>query len=557
MSSRRTIILMGILLALVVGYIAKPIWQQAIPSGVQIPVDEPPLAGMNQISGLTVDRDSKGRWTASFDYFYTGGPPGGQLKVGVSRNVSELTEKPSAGQTFVRPPAFAYVPVRRGSHHVSVELQRPHNAEPTTTTQVVVLLVARGETIASQQIAQTIDWPDFQTWALELELAQKTRDQILDQAIGLIDIGDRASLAHAKRLLERLVRQDAQFDAAYIELARVAMKTNWGPEGLHQAEKLLQSALQIRPDNVNAKILLGYVYAHQVRYKPAETMFIDASRTDTKNLWLWANWGELLVMQGKLEMAAEKYREALSRPRSHDQYDRARVEAYSRLIVLLERRKDLDGMEALYKQQAEEFGAGSCSNSEYARFLLQQRGDTAGAIALARQVLNHRCTDIRTRDVLGMALYVDWANTSGPDRSESLNQARVFLPSGSRLMYLLATGERTVGAAKQLVASGESVDQRDNAQVNALAYALQARDYAAASRLLRLGARPDATVTFEDIPVAMLPVLNRDQEGIRLLQRAGVDFSKVRYRGISALEYAKQTGDRRLIDALDPRVRAI
>ena len=44
---------------------------------------------------------------------------------------------------------------------------------------------------------------------------------------------------------------------------------------------------------------------HQVRYKPAETMFIDASRTDTKNLWLWANWGELLVMQGKLEMARE------------------------------------------------------------------------------------------------------------------------------------------------------------------------------------------------------------------------------------------------------------
>jgi ankyrin repeat protein len=124
-------------------------------------------------------------------------------------------------------------------------------------------------------------------------------------------------------------------------------------------------------------------------------------------------------------------------------------------------------------------------------------------------------------------------------------------------MYLLATGERTFGAAKQLIASGESVDQRDNAQINALAYALQARDYEAALRLLRLGARPDATVSFDEIPVAMLPVLTRDPEGIRSLQRAGVDFSKVRYRGISALEYAKQTGDRRLIDALDPRGRAI
>jgi hypothetical protein len=214
-------------------------------------------------------------------------------------------------------------------------------------------------------------------------------------------------------------------------------------------------------------------------------------------------------------------------------------------------------MEALYKQQAEEFGPGSCSNSQYSRFLLQQRGDTARAIALAREVLNQRCTDAATREVLGMALYVDWATATGSDRDESLNQARVFLPAGPRLMYLLATGDRTMAAARQLVAKGESIDQRDNAQFNALAYALQARDYAAASRLLRLGANPHATVSFDLIPVALLPVLIRDVEGVRLLQKGGVDFAKVRHGTFSAMDIAKQMGDRRLVDALDPKARAI
>ena len=39
-------------------------------------------------------------------------------------------------------------------------------------------------------------------------------------------------------------------------------------------------------------------------------------------------------------------------------------------------------MEVLYKQRIGEFGPGSCYNSDYARFKLQVRGDTQGAIIL-------------------------------------------------------------------------------------------------------------------------------------------------------------------------------
>jgi Tfp pilus assembly protein PilF len=75
------------------------------------------------------------------------------------------------------------------------------------------------------------------------------------------------------------------------------MKSNWGPEGLRQAENLLHSALQINPASVNAQVLLGYVYAHQGRSQATETLFKEASRIETKNLWLWTNWGEMYAMQ--------------------------------------------------------------------------------------------------------------------------------------------------------------------------------------------------------------------------------------------------------------------
>jgi Tfp pilus assembly protein PilF len=426
-----------------------------------------------------------------------------------------------------------------------------------TTTHVVARLKSTTGPALRHQVAQVIDWPDAQTWALDREVADKTPEELLKRAIGLIDAEDGHGLQHAKHLLERLVTNDRQFDAAYVELARVAMKSNWGPEGLRQAESLLDSALEIRPDSVNAKILLGYVYVHQGRYKPAEVLFVDASRTPTNNLWLWANWGQLLVMQGKLEPAVQKYREAITRPQTHDTYDRARLDAYRNLLLLLERRNDLDGMEALHQQRVQEFGPGHCYGGAYARFVLHHRGDAAAAITLARRSIEAQCSAQSTRDVLGLAHYAAWAATSDPSRSELLHQARVYFPSSARLLYQLATSDRTLPAAKQLIAAGESIGQQDNQKLNALAYALQDRDLAAARRLLRLGARPDALVGDADMPVALLPVIAADTAGIRLMRQFGVDYSKLRYEGATAIDHARRIGDRQLLEALDPTVRGL
>jgi Tfp pilus assembly protein PilF len=333
------------------------------------------------------------------------------------------------------------------------------------------------------------------------------------------------------------------------------MKTNWGPEGLKHAENLLLSALKIRPDSVNARVLIGYVYTHQGRFKEAEPLFVEAAKAESKNLWLWANWGELLAKQGRDADAISKYREAITRPRTFDTYDRARLDAYRRLIELQTKRGDLDAVEALHQQRTQEF-AGSCLGVEYARFLLLQRGDSVEAITRARQANESQCAGAPAREVLGLAYYTAWAGADSSQRDDLLRQARVYLPSGPRLTYQLATSDRTVGALRRLKANGESIELLDGRRYNALAMALEDGDLAAARRLLKLGANGTAPIGTIEMPVALLPVISEDFEAIRLMQQHGVDYSKLRFQGSTALDHARRTGNRKLLDALDRQANA-
>jgi tetratricopeptide (TPR) repeat protein len=541
---------MGILLVLTVGYLCRAYLfpESSGGSGPPPPPPQlPPLAGKNTISQLGVNQNTAGVWMADFDYFYTSEPPFGTLQI-------ELTTQPDPAKTPAAPERRYTILGRalRGAHHMSVAIDYPGSQARTGQVEVKLRsFVAGNEETASQQIDKIIDWPDFPTWTRERELAQNSPEENLKHAVALIDSDAQPQLSQAKIILERLIGQNPQLDAGYVELARIAMKSNWGPEGVHQAESLLASALHIRPHSADAKILLGYVYAHQARFAQAEALFADAAKSSTRNLWLWANWGEVLGMQGKFDQAIGKYREAIAHPMTHDTYDRARADAYEHLLALLERRKEFDGMEALYKQRIAEFGPGSCYSSGYARFLLQVRGDARAAIDVANGALHQNCDDSEARQILGLAEYVKWANATGPQRTASLNQARIFLPAGPMPLYLLAISDRTTSAAKQLIAAGEQIDQRDNDRLTALAYALQNHDLAAAKRLLALGAHGDAPVGYGDVPVALLPVMEGSIEAVRLMQQFGVDYYKLRYRGATAFDFAKQSGNSALLEVLE------
>ena len=117
-------------------------------------------------------------------------------------------------------------------------------------------------------------------------------------------------------------------------------------------------------------------------------------------------------------------------------------------------------------------------------------------------------------------------------------------------LYMLATSDHTLPAAKQLIASGEPVDQQDNDKQTALAYALQKEDLEAAKRLMQLGARADALVGYERMPVALVPVMEGNVEAVRMMQKAGVDYSKLRFQDMSALDIAKASGNDEIVELL-------
>jgi tetratricopeptide (TPR) repeat protein len=552
MSAKRPVILMAILLALIGAYVASPMLRDhqlatrfdPDPSGARRGT-EPPLAGSNSLSGLVVAQQPDGRWLASFDYFYTGGP-----SAAVVHMYQVVKDGPTKGRTNW---SVSTATALRGAHRYTAYVNNPNPNEMYTTIQVVAQMTT-GHQVTKVVVDQRIQWPDPVVVEVDKALAAGTPEAVVERAVQLIDVGRRDDLAKARTLLQTLVDKSPRTDAAYVELGRVAMKSNWSPSGLREGEALIGSALQINPTSANAKVLLGYVYAHQGRHKDAEKLFAEAAETNPPNLWLWANWGEVLAMQGKRDAAIAKYREATARPPTKNTYDRARHDAYDKLMLLLDAKGDFSGMESLLKQRADEYPGSECFSVDYARFIMLQRADAEAALAVLRDSPSPHCDGPTTRLTQGLARYITWSRIpDGPARVEALLQARAFQPVGPDLFYALASSEAGSAVAQQLVATGEKLAVQDNRQMDALAYSLSKSDTRTTRRLLRLGAQPTAEIGPERMPAALIPVLTRDLEGIRTMQRAGVDYTKLRYRGSTAVEHARERGDDKLLHLLDPR----
>jgi tetratricopeptide (TPR) repeat protein len=526
---------------------AQPAPAQRAASGPSPAQDLPPLAGSNSVASLAVKPQAKGRWKVEIDYFYTGAPAPALLDV---YQVVVGSESGSGPQQQMVGSEFA----RRGQNHFSLELTNPRPTEVAVTTQVLAVL--RGPQgrllppLASATVDQRIRWPDPVVAEVERGLAAGSAQDIVDKAVALIDTNQRPQIQRARALLQALVERNPRVDSAYVELGRVTMKLNWSPAGLRDSETLIRSALQIRPESADARILLGYVLAHQERYREAEPMFAQAAASNPPNLWLWTNWGELLAMQGRKQAAMQKYQEAVRRPPTRNTYDRARQDAYWHLLRMVE---DLDGQEALYKQRAADYPETACFGVHYARFLVLQRQDGPGATAVLRDTPSPECDADEVRKVQGLVHYVRWSRSEGAGRTEALLQARAFLPGGAHLFYALAASDRSVGVARQLIAAGDSLDAQCSENLDALGHALRDGDVPAARRLLRLGAKADAPQGSDEMPAALIPVLTGDVEAIRMLRQSGVDYARLRFQGSTAIDLARSRGDQKLLQALDPK----
>ena len=103
---------------------------------------------------------------------------------------------------------------------------------------------------------------------------------------------------------------------------------------------------------------------------------------------------------------------------------------------------------------------------------------------------------------------------------------------------------------RKLIAAGEQIDQQDNAKLTALASSICIPESGFRRSQAPIGAQADTSVGQAGVPVALLPVLNADIEGVRLMRQNEVSYSKLRYRGATALEIAKGLGNPALLDAL-------
>jgi tetratricopeptide (TPR) repeat protein len=512
----------------------------------------------NRVAITEVKRAQDGSHLVVIDYVYGGEPAPMLLQLSV------LTAEPDGrGKAVTEHMVGPILGALPGSHHLMLTLPRPPVNGAVKSHGVGVRMFSREAGLGLYTShPYEVQWDAPGVATAKAASAQRSDQQLVDDAVRLIDEGSSSGLREARSLLERTVARNPRHAPAYVEMARVAMKTNWGPEGLSQAEQLLQSALQIEPGHANALVLMGYVHAHQGRYTEAQALFEQAARQQpVRNLWLWANWGELLALQDRTDAAIEKYRMALASPPPRNTYDRARLDAYRNMLVLLKNKQDEDGIEALLLRRAEEYGAADCCChvADHARHVLHRRGAHEEAVRRLKDVVHGGACGSRqeAREVLGLAYYVAWVDRKVPQRDDFLNQARIYLPPGARALYLMAGSEPTLQAARALMKTGLSVDQRDNRKLSALALALQDENREAAQRLLSLGASPTLVVGDLDMPAALLPVLSGDFESIRMLRKAGVDYRTLRFQGQTALDHARQASDTQLLEALDGNSNAL
>ena len=138
--------------------------------------------------------------------------------------------------------------------------------------------------------AGQLDATEMNTQGQAISTTASKVESLYQEAYSLIDLGGSQRRKQARKKLEELIELDPNFEKAYLELARIEMKSRW-PKGLHKAEKQILIAKSINPTSADVNILLGYVYTNLNKFEEAENLYAEAESNGTDNLWLHANRG--------------------------------------------------------------------------------------------------------------------------------------------------------------------------------------------------------------------------------------------------------------------------
>jgi tetratricopeptide (TPR) repeat protein len=459
----------------------------------------------------------------------------------VSAEIPPKDAKPGALSKGLRSP----YPLSPGKNKANVWVNRPFDRATLLETRAVRVVIwdKSDNVLADRTFDLTVKWPSTDPFMLNSN-DQKELDRVYTLCVKTIDAGN--DFVGPRRGLERIVLANPEYVQAYAELARIYMKTNWNREGLGQAERALQTALRIDPKHANSLVLLGYVYAHQKRYKEAERELRRAEAIGTPNIWLYANLGELYAMQDDEVKAVAAYRKAITATKSLDTYERARADAYYKLIDIYSAKQQWSDVDQLQMQRVASFPENACYKGEHADFRLRKLGNYDSAITIATKAMEQGCTKEIER-TLGAAYYTKWAYSvkSGAPAKEAdqyFNRGQTLYAEVPALLATLASSEYTRLVIAALKRRNIDIDTLDRNEFSALALSLIRVDSVAAATLVQEGANVNKTFGPEKMTPLMIAASTGDKESVLMLLKNGANRAAKSSSGFTAESIAKANG---------------
>jgi len=535
---RRLVILLSVLL-LALGWLLFEYTQPYVASIQPASDNSAVFRGDNTLFSVEVASVNPYNALLRIEYFYNGAKgPRARIEV-------ELPTKPgksSPVDQFRKPQYFA-IPGRHKASAYVVRAGSEFGKSAETRTLKVTLRDTSGSLLTEKTFQQTIEWPSTDPFALNSN-TPKEIDRLYRLCVQTIDSGNQ--LDRAKGALEQILLAEPNYVPAYAELARYHLKTNWNAEGLAQAERALKSALRITPQHANSLVLLGYVYAHQKRFREAEATLRKAETMGTPNIWLYTNLGEMYAMQGHMPQAISAYEQAISAPKNLETYERARADAYWRLIDILVAKNQLKEADKLYAQRIQKFPENGCYKVYHADFRLRKFGDYESAIALGTESFRQGCQD-DARKILSMAYYTKGAaalksGAKSSDADQYLNRAQALYAEIPSLLSALAASKYTLPVIPVLKSHGVSVDTPDKNGMTALGLSVGASDMNAVRTLISQGADVNRKLTEIDLTPLMIAASRGDRTMVSLLLKNGANSQARSRYGFTAGDLAAQNG---------------
>jgi tetratricopeptide (TPR) repeat protein len=501
------------------------------------------LPGSNEIISVTQAEVSAHSSALEIEYFYNGsaGPyttlrieiPAAAVAVGPATRIlsSRATVSP-------------------GRNKVTINANRLYQGVPLAKSQTqtvkATIIGPNGEALVSRDFDQVIDWPSSDPFSLASNKPAEI-ERLYTLCVETIDAGQR--LDDAKRGLEQILLVKPEYVPAYVELARYQLKSNWSSSGLLQAEQSLKTALRLDANHANVLVLIGYVYAHQRRFKEAEGALRKAETIDSRNIWLYSNWGDLRSLEGRRREAIEKYQKAVAAPADLKSYERARAYAYEHLLSMLTAEKRWPEADALYQQRIAKYPDDGCFKADYAGFQLARHGDYENAIAIGGKALEQQCHDARIdgRLILAVAYFTKWAKLSGSDANaretdQFFNRGQALYSDMPVVLYSLARSSHTAIVIPALKRRGVGIDTPDREGVSALGHSILKQDIDAGQALIRQGANVNQRMSPDSLTPLMLAASRGDHAFVTMLLKNGAD-RKLRTRsGYTAERIAAESG---------------